>query len=339
MRNKIFLLTALCCIVTTLHCAAWDYEGHRLVNELALSCLTADFPAFARSPENAERIAFLAGEADRWKNVGDLNHFNNPDHYFDLEELADYGLDMKGLTHFRYDFVAELGVARAMHPEKFPAINADYNKDHTRHLIGFLPWAIMENYDKLKSSFSYLKALQNNHGTEQEIANAEKDAVYIMGVMGHYVGDCSQPLHTTKSYNGWTGANPEGFTTEHIHGKVDGYFAHMDEPTFVKIRAALHPASKPQLEPWGKEADGDLFNVIKGYIMDGNSKVKPLYQLEKEGKLFGEGEKGAAGNEFLTRQLVIGGQMLGDLWYDAWITAQEDTYLSRSLQKRGKPPL
>src|SRR5436190_6167953 len=81
--------------------SAWDYEGHRVVNQLALAALPTNFPAFVLAPEAAERVAFLAGEPDRWRNQGDgrnptddvvLAHFNGPDHYVDLEQLADYGL-------------------------------------------------------------------------------------------------------------------------------------------------------------------------------------------------------------------------------------------------------
>jgi len=32
--------------------------------------------------------------------------------------------------------------------------------------------------------------------------------------------------------------------------------------------------------------------------------------------------------------LVKSGQLLGDLWFTAWATAPEDTYLERELQKR-----
>src|SRR5256885_14992157 len=74
---------------------AWDYEGHRIVNQLALASLPTNFPSFVRAPEAAERVAFLAGEADRWRNTQDLplKHVNGPDHYIDVEELAVYGLN------------------------------------------------------------------------------------------------------------------------------------------------------------------------------------------------------------------------------------------------------
>ena len=68
---------------------AWDYEGHRIVNHIALSSLPTNFLAFVRTPAALERIAILAGEPDRWRNITDLplKHFNGPDHYIDLEEL------------------------------------------------------------------------------------------------------------------------------------------------------------------------------------------------------------------------------------------------------------
>src|SRR3982751_1406624 len=93
---------------------AWDYEGHRVVNELALRALPADYPAFVREPAAAERVAFLSGEPDRWRNVQDLQlrHCNGPDHYIDLEQLADYGIKADNLPVFRYDFVAQLALAQ-----------------------------------------------------------------------------------------------------------------------------------------------------------------------------------------------------------------------------------
>ena len=74
---------------------AWDYEGHRLINQLALGSLPTNFPAFVHAPAAAERISFLSGEPDRWRNVREelpLSNCSGPDHYIDLEQLADYGL-------------------------------------------------------------------------------------------------------------------------------------------------------------------------------------------------------------------------------------------------------
>ena len=124
-----------------LNAGAWDYEGHHAINELALASLPADFGGFTLTPALKTRIAFLAGEPDRWRNVGDLplKHFNGPDHYIDLEDLKLYGLTPGTLPLMRYDFVADIARERTAHPEKFPPIDPAQDADHTRELSGFLP--------------------------------------------------------------------------------------------------------------------------------------------------------------------------------------------------------
>lgn len=322
---------------------AWDYEGHRAVNQLAIASLPKDFPAFVRAPEAAERIAFLGGEPDRWRNATDnlpLSHFNGPDHYLDLEELADYGLTPQTLPIFRYDFAAKLALARAAHPEKFPAIDPQKNKDHTRELIGFLPWTIVEYCGKLRSGFSYLKAFQEHGGTPEEIANAQANIIYTMGVMGHFVGDAAQPLHVTKHHHGWVGENPRGFSTwRGLHQWIDGdYFAKTGGIKMDSLVGKIRPA-KIVGDPTKPD---DLFNQIMAYLLETQKQIEPLYQLNKERKFSAEGEKGLAGRAFLDAQLVRGGQMLGDLWFSAQQQATKDKYLIRKLTERnaansGKP--
>ena len=61
MNRSLALFTALAAVVLpALHTArAWDYEGHRVVNQLALAALPKDFPAFvqnAGSDANASRF-------------------------------------------------------------------------------------------------------------------------------------------------------------------------------------------------------------------------------------------------------------------------------------------
>ena len=170
---------------------AWDYEGHRIVNQLALASLPTNFPAFARTTAAVERISFLAGEPDRWRNSSSptSKHANGPDHFFDIDELPSLGLTPQTASPFRYDFVAQMKLAREKNPEKFALIDASKNADHSRDLIGFLPWAMNENFAKLQSAFSYLRTFEQYGGTADEIANAQQNILYVMGVMGHYAGE------------------------------------------------------------------------------------------------------------------------------------------------------
>jgi hypothetical protein len=316
---------------------AWDYEGHRLVNQLALASLPTNFPAFVQTPQARERIAFLGGEPDRWRNTPDLplKHYSFPDHYIDLEQLADYGLKPEMLPVFRYDFVAQLALVRQAHPDKFPA--AARNEDHTRELVGLLPWAIVENYAKLKSSFSYLKAFDQSGGTPEEIANAQANIIYTMGVMAHYVGDASQPLHTTIHHHGWVGDNPHLYTTNsRFHSWIDGgFFNKIGGANLKEMESKLRPAQLVSID--GRPAKPEeMFQATMAFIMDANKLVEPLYQLEKEGKMTGEGEKGTEGKSFLEAQLLKSGQLLGDIWYSAWQQAPSDTFLKSQLLKRAE---
>ncbi len=314
---------------------AWDYEGHRVVNQLALASLPTNFPAFVCTPEARERVAFLAGEPDRWRNISDdqaLPHCNGPDHYLDVEEMADYGLTPETAPALRYDFAAKLAVARALHPEHFAPIDPAKNKDHTRELVGFAPWAITEYCGKLRSGFSYLKAFQHYGGTPAEIANAQANILYIMGVMGHFVGDGSQPLHATKHHHGWVGENPKGYATNSsFHSWIDGgFYKKIGGIKLETLASNIQPAKivGDPLQP------GDLFRQVMAYFVGTKNLVEPLYQLEKERKLSPENEKSNEGQAFLDAQLVRGGQMLGNLWFSAWQQAAEDGFLSKELKKR-----
>jgi hypothetical protein len=313
---------------------AWDYEAHHAINELALAALPPSYGGLELTPALKNRIAFLGGEPDRWRNTTDLElkNYNGPDHYIDLEDIQWCGLTPETLPPLRYDFVAAWVRARTLHPDNFPAIDPAKDADHTRELTGFLPWAITEYYEKLKSGFSTLKALKQSGGTPEEIANAEADLVYMMGVMGHYVGDGSQPLHTTRHFNGWVGPNPQGYTTRTtFHAWIDGgYFKKTGGVTAAPLLGKIHPAQRLP----GVAEPGGAFKLVVAYLVDGNKLVEPLYEMEKAGRLTGDGDQAMAGRPLLEEQLVKAGQMLGNLWYTAWLEAPEDTYLERQLQQR-----
>ena len=341
MKSKTFA-SAAALIFLSFNAAAWDDEGHHAVNELALAALPANFPAFALTPAARERIAYLAGEADRWRNEKNvkagtglaLGHAGEPDHYLDLEDLKLYDLSPATLPPLRYDFVAAIVKAREHHPERFPAIDPAKDADHTRELSGFLPWAITEYYEKLQSGFATLAALEKFGGTPAEIENAKQNILYVMGVMGHFVGDASQPLHTTMYHHGWTtNDNPHHYTTSFgFHAWIDGgFFRKTGGIDAQKLSAQIRPAQKI---PAAADPNG-IFETSVDFIVAANRLVEPLYRLDRDGKFSNKENRGAEGRAFLEAQLVKSGQLLGSLWLTAWLTAPEDTYLERELQNRG----
>jgi len=328
---------------------AWDAVGHRTVNQLALAALPDDFPAFVKDPAAAERIAFLANVPDRWRNVDPWLKQVGPswtDHFLDIEQLPMAGLDPRTVSSFRYDFVVAFAAGRAAHPQNFPAFDPAKNTDHTREWPGFAPWAIAEWTQKLRSAFAYLKAFEEMGGTPEEIANAREDVIYTMGVLGHYVGDCAQPLHTTDSHNGWVGPNPNGYTTaKNLHSWIDGGIIAKTGINARDLRPRVTPATPlpPSTPPDGRDP---LFVAAMDYVLQTHELVEPLYQMEKAGQLGGpavekdgvvvQAERPVApeGRAFIENRLLAGGEMLAKLWITAWKTAPVDTYLRSQLAKR-----
>jgi hypothetical protein len=157
-----------------------------------------------------------------------------------------------------------------------------------------------------------------------------------MGLLAHYVGDCSQPLHTTKHYNGWSGENPRGYTTWNgLHAWIDGGIIARTGLRFPALRDRVVPA---RVLPLGPRADGrdPLFVAVLDYIRLQHRQVELIYELEKSGRL-GQApgaEVPAETRALVEAQLLAGGQMLANVWLTAFRGAVPDTYLRAAIARR-----
>jgi len=277
----------LACVLTQPPAAhAWGNGGHKLVNKLAASSLPADVPAFLRTPEAIAEIEYLGPEPDRWRSLAEpeLVAAQAPEHFIDME-LADA---LGPLPHRRFDFEAKV-IAAGQRPEK----------------IGLQPWETDEVWERLKSAMRDYRKLS---ASKQDTRPVEQAILFYAGWLGHYVGDGSQPLHTTVQFNGWTGPNPNGYTTEHkIHWQFEGPFveANIHE---AEVRAKMTPV---------KAVEGDLFDAYVAYLRNTKTFVEKVYQLEKAGGFVGAGTEES--REFTAERLAAGASMLRDMIYTAWL--------------------
>jgi hypothetical protein len=269
---------------------AWGNEGHRIINRLAVTTLPPDAPAFLRSEARANEIEYLGPEPDRWRSAAEpeLNAAQAPEHFIDLE-LADA---LGPLPHRRLDFEARV-FAAGQRPEK----------------IGLQPWEATEVWERLKAALREYRHLAATAGeASPDTQSAEQAVIFYAGWLGHYVGDASQPLHTTIQFNGWTGPNPNGYTTEHqIHWQFEGPF----------VAANLHAPEVQAKMTAVKVIDGDIFDSYVAYLRQTATYVEKVYQLEKAGGFVGVGS--AASREFTAERLAAGASMLRDMIYTAWI--------------------
>src|SRR5688572_14421800 len=96
---------------------AWNAHGHRVITCLALDGLPQGMPAWLREARVAAMIAEQSGEPDRWRGTREsaLAHENSPDHYLDVERLADFGLTLGTMPRLRHEYIEALALARRDH--------------------------------------------------------------------------------------------------------------------------------------------------------------------------------------------------------------------------------
>lgn len=290
------LVLALSAAVCPMPASAWGEKGHYIVAEAATFALPTDMPPFFY--EAFPQIVWEAYDPDRWKGAGEsLDAVNPPDHFLDWEYVS--GLK---LSPDRYRFIDQLYKSGTLR----------------RHGIfnstpGFLPWRIAELAERLTHEWRQWRASAPGSSERRFI---EADIVREAGVLGHYVGDASNPHHTTLNYNGWVPENPNGYATDcGVHDRFERYFiSHAVSTADVVPRVTAKPVLR-----------GNYFGAALDEIRESNAAVETIYRIDRDGgfDLFKPVSK--EGLDFAAGRLAFGASNLRDLWWSAW-------------KNSGKPP-
>lgn len=290
-KLRTFAAIAVLIALLSTQLIGWGDDGHRMINRVAAEHEPQSMPQFFRGA--VAQLEYLGPEPDRWRETSEaaLKNSQEPDHFIDLERVEGMELPNK-----RYDFYRMLYEKRAQ--------AKDHADDLLPEKVGLQPYITMEVYERLIVAFREYRTLQQMH---HSTAQAEQDAIFYAGWLGHYVGDGANPMHTTIQYNGWVGDNPDGFTTRKtVHSDFESTFVHnnIKEEDFASL---VH-------EP---QALSDPWKQYNQYLRDSNALVRPLYTLDKTNAFT---EKGTPeGKQFVEKRLAAGAQMLTDLWYTAWL--------------------
>ncbi len=248
MRIRLCLIVTLALLVLlpqTLR--AWHHEGHHLIVTVAVQSLPADVPTFFR--EGGAAIAHCSVDPDvfREKTTPQLKSTESAEHFIDLEMLD--GHELPPLRQKYVALCAELKI------DPFDA--------------GMLPWSVTEWQQKLTVAFA-------EHRRWPDDPFIRSKCLIYAGILGHYSGDLSQPLHCTIHHNGRvtaTNKNPHGT----IHAKVDDLLYRL-----TPQEMALPADGK--IEPLK-----DVFAAVVDEIRATNKLVDGVYAMEK--KLPGVKEK------------------------------------------------
>jgi hypothetical protein len=302
-RSRLGLILSLLALWPPGQALAWGAMGHRIIGRLAIETLPADLPAFLTAPATAEAVGELAREPDRWRDSGRTHDSDrDPAHFVDVD---DNGLVLGGPA------LSALPETRAAYETALRAAGADSWK------AGYLPYSIIDGWQQLEKDLIYWRI---DRAAAEKVANpahkawfradmAERQALAIrdLGILAHYIGDASQPMHVSIHYNGWGTnlPNPQGYTNSHIHVPFEGPFvyAHVDAAV---VRADMTPYRDCHCGIGAWTAD---------YLARTQAQVVPLYELYKT---VGFETGDPRWRVFAAARLAAGADALRDAVIDAW---------------------
>jgi hypothetical protein len=270
----------------------WGIYGHELGARAAAAGLPDAVPSFFRTA--SERLAYLNGEPDRWRNraVPAMDQAFSPDHYLWLENVPVRALDAPD----RFTFM--------------DALHAAGGPPHDLRNVGLLPYRMLEMYQRLVTEWRLWRAEPDTSTRRRWI---EERIINDAGILGHYVMDASNPHHASKHHNRWhpDDPNPEGFTTDPaFHSGFERFFveAHVKQ-TDVTSRVTGPPRS----------VAGSAWSAILAEIRDSHAHVTELFRLQRDIGFDSAGTTRAATRDFAAERIAVGARTLRDLWWSAWL--------------------
>ena len=263
-------LIVVVCLALTGRASAWDSGTHRLITRIAVRLMP---PSAAQHffELNLHQLEQYSTDPDT-KLKDRYGRAEERRHYIDLEI---YGPNpWAELLPDRHEMIAQHGVA-------------------TLDRSGTLPWTIEDVADA--SQRAWLRGDCNG-------------VLKQSGYLAHYIGDASQPLHSTIHYDGYT--RSDRGVHMRIENAVDDESRELARP--VKDNVSVQPVS-------------DVWNVTIAEIREANTHVKTLIETDRVAR-------GQAGNDhdkyrailmhqqgdLIERQLARAASVLAGVWYFEW---------------------
>lgn len=281
---------------------AWGSSGHRMIGEAAVEALPAELPPFLRTTGAATAVGELSREPDRSRGSGRTHDADrDPGHFIDGGDDGKVAgvLPLGALPPTREEYESALRAAGA-----------------TSWKMGYLPYSIVADWQQLVKDFAYWRVDDagarhtENPGhqawLESDRSRREGQILIDIGLLSHFVGDGSMPLHVSIHYNGWGPfPNPNGYTLEHVHVPWEGAYVRQ-----VVSRAAMEAAMTPF-----RDCSCPIEQRVGAYLTDDLATVVPFYELEKAGAFRPGVAKGVA---FATGRVAAGASELRDEIVLAW---------------------
>ena len=224
--------------------SGWWSGGHETVAEAAAARLPDDVPAFFRT--GGKHLAHFSVDPDRWKNreTNFLRREEEGNHFLDSEDLDGKKLPA---TH-RFDAMKMIYTELKKEPNK----------------VGLLPYAIMENYEKLVVGFYDYRKSPDQHLDPDEVPRPRRACWPTTPATPRCRS--TPPATTTAASRPTARVKQKG-----IHAKIDG-FPEKNKMTPEEVCRGLE----------AKTID-DVWAHVNSFIAESHTHIPKCYELDAAG--------------------------------------------------------
>jgi hypothetical protein len=307
--QSLLALTCACSLIFPIVPAfGWGAKGHMMAGRVAVRNLPKTVPLFFRGA--VERLAYQIPEPDRWRGEA-WGGLSGPRVELTNLTAANHNIRMELLEGIRFPTTRNeyivLMVERGIVPRD--GVNM--------HKVGMVFYAIMEEMQRLTVEFRLWREAQEAAVLDPAaLQQIQENAIFSAGVLGHWITDAAQPLHTTVHSDDWDTRfpNPRNYVTQQIHGRFETVY--VDRAiSEADIQARMTPARV--LGDWREETEA--------HIRRSFSHVEEVYALDRRGA-FGSGKEPEEAHGATAARLAEGAAMLRDAWYSAWEASAKELW-------------
>jgi hypothetical protein len=287
---------------------AWGSSGHRMIGQAAIEALPPELPGFLREQSSAVAVGELSREPDRSRGAGRTHDADrDPGHFVDGDDTG---------------HVAGVVALDALPPTREDYETALRGAGTDSWKMGYLPYSIIADWQQLAKDFAYwrvadagARVVANSQHRAWLASDRDRRQTQILvdiGLLSHFVGDGSMPLHASIHYNGWGQfPNPNGYTEERVHVPWEGPYTRQ-VVTLEALRAAMPPFHDCQCP---------IEQRVGAYLMSDWRSVIPFYELEKAAAFKPGAARGAA---FTAGRVAAGAAELRDEIVLAWRVSADE---------------
>lgn len=322
--NKFFFALGL--MLLSSQAFAWGGRGHNTICEVAVFLVKE--PSLKEYLQNKpQMMGHVCNMPDfYWKSLGsDVSKLGNPTHFIDVE-VIDLPVDKIPLEFKQI-------------VEKYTGTDNKFKKEGSKIFsipteFGSVWWRadqFVRRIAGLEKDFAEAKLPANSKEEQDNELPYNKLAfkmVVEMALMGHFVGDTSQPFHTTADYDGYAAGHggihayfedtAVGYFDGDLHARILKEARAMKNPAFLKPKTVIE-----KMRTLSEISRAEIPKILKVDPIIKKSTV--IKERGMEIRTAAERQEGKVGfkrfEKFIVTDMARGALLLANLWDESYVKA------------------